>query len=94
MLNHWLLLLSPQDEAAAAQKRKEDAALARVAALRSSDMSSYLALLQQTKNKRLQQVLEQTDACLAQIADKLSKATQGHTSTAGALGVRHRSLFA
>lgn len=51
-----------------------------MAALRSSDMSSYMALLQQTKNKRLQEVLAQTDACLAQIARKLGQATLGRTA--------------
>lgn len=71
-----------QDEAAKAQERREDAASARVAALRSSDMGSYMALLQQTKNKRLQQVLAQTDSCLAQIAAKLGEATQGRTAQA------------
>lgn len=69
-----------QDEAAAAQKRQEDAASARVAALRSSNMSSYKALLQQTKNKRLQEVLAQTDGCLQQIAAKLEQATQGRAA--------------
>lgn len=76
------LLPSIQDEAAKAQKRREDAASARVAALRSSDLSSYMALLQQTKNKRLQQVLAQTDSCLALIAAKLGQATQGRTAHA------------
>jgi hypothetical protein len=49
-------------------------------------MSSYMALLQQTKNKRLQQVLAQTDSCLAQIAAKLGQATQGKTAHAAAGG--------
>lgn len=85
-----------QDEAAAAQKRREDAASARVAALRSSDMSSYMALLQQTKNKRLQQVLAQTDACLTQIATKLGQATQGRAAPAGgySVGLQGRLLAA
>lgn len=75
-----------QDEAAAAQKRREDAASARVAALRSSDMSSYMTLLQQTKNRRLQEVLAQTDSCLAQIAAKLGDVTsQGKAAPAGGL---------
>jgi hypothetical protein len=72
-----------QDEAAAAQRRREDAASARVAALRSSDMSSYISLLQQTKNKRLQEVLAQTDACLGQIAAKVAAATRGRAAQAG-----------
>jgi hypothetical protein len=54
-----------------------------VAALRSSDMSSYVALLQQTKNSRLQQVLVQTDSCLAQIAAKLGDVTQAKAVPAG-----------
>lgn len=54
-----------------------------MAALRSSDMSSYVALLQQTKNSRLQQVLAQTDSCLAQIAAKLGDVTQAKAVPAG-----------
>jgi hypothetical protein len=57
-----------------------------VAALRSSDMSSYISLLQQTKNKRLQEVLAQTDACLGQIAAKVAAATQGRAAQAGGTG--------
>lgn len=77
-----------QAEAAAAQRRREEVASARVAALRSSDMSSYLALLQQTKNTRLQQVLAQTDACLAQIAHKLGQATQTLPAAKSGEGLR------
>lgn len=64
-----------------------------MAALRSSDMSSYLALLQQTKNTRLQQVLAQTDACLAQIAHKLGQATQTLPATKPGEGREHSSAY-
>jgi hypothetical protein len=49
-------------------------------------MSSYKALLQQTKNKRLQEVLAQTDGCLQQIAAKLQQATQGRAASVAPAG--------
>lgn len=72
---------APQAEAAAAQRRREEAAEARLAALRSADLPSYLTLLKQAKNSRLQEVLRQTDACLQQLAAKL-----GGAAAAGARG--------
>jgi hypothetical protein len=75
-----------KDEAAAAQRRVEEAASARVAALRSADMGSYLALLQQTKNSRLQQVLATTSDCLRQLAAKLHTATTTVTAAGAADG--------
>ncbi|KAF8065502.1 hypothetical protein HT031_003103 [Scenedesmus sp. PABB004] len=58
-------------EAAEAQRRREAAAAARVAALRGASMGEYLALLAEAKNSRLAEVLRQTDDCLRQLAAKL-----------------------
>ncbi|WIA16563.1 hypothetical protein OEZ85_013234 [Tetradesmus obliquus] len=61
-------------EAAEHQRRREEAAAARLAALKTASLPEYLALLRQAKNGRLQEVLGQTDACLRQLAEKLGVA--------------------
>eukprot|EP00775_Hariotina_reticulata_P012418 gene12418-12554_t len=61
-----------KEEAAAHQKRQEEAATARLAALKTDDLSGYLALLQQNKNGRLQEVLAQTDAVFKQLSAHLA----------------------
>jgi hypothetical protein len=63
-----------QAEAAEHQRRREEAAAARLSALKNASLPEYLALLRQAKNGRLQEVLGQTDACLRQLAEKLGVA--------------------
>lgn len=67
-----LLVFPLQAEAAEYQRRREEAAAARLAALRNASLPEYLEMLKKTKNSRLQEVLGQTDACLRQLADKLA----------------------
>jgi hypothetical protein len=66
-----------QAEAAEHQRRREQAAAARLAALKNASLPEYLALLRQDKNGRLQEVPGQTDACLRQLAEKLGVAGGG-----------------
>jgi hypothetical protein len=69
-----------QGEAAAHQQRREESAAARLAALKTDDLSAYLALLQQNKNGRLQEVLAETDAVFKQLSAHLGVFDQPTTS--------------
>ncbi|WIA36756.1 hypothetical protein OEZ86_008024 [Tetradesmus obliquus] len=71
-------------EAAEHQRRREEAAAARLAALKTASLPEYLALLRQAKNGRLQEVLGQTDACLRQLAEKLGVAEECDPATCDA----------
>ena len=50
---------------------REAAARERLAMLKSNDVGAYLKLVQSAKNKRLSQLLTQTDACLNKMAARL-----------------------
>lgn len=54
-----------------AKSKREAAMRARLAALKSSDMGAYQAMIRDTKNSRLQEMLQQTDDCLNELASKL-----------------------
>ncbi|MEW5319412.1 MAG: hypothetical protein WDW38_010566 [Sanguina aurantia] len=85
-----------QDAVAEAQRRREAAGLARISALKSSDMTAYMGLVRETKNQRLQAMMEQTDACLRSFSSKLGldKLLARHTPAAGAAPADHAGAAA
>jgi hypothetical protein len=56
-----------------ARRKREEAMKQRLAALKSSDMAAYLELVRSTSNGKVQELLQQTDACLKALADRLTK---------------------
>ena len=66
------------------QKEKEAAAAerARLAALKSNDMSAYSKLLEETKNDRLKFLMEKTEESFTQISTLLHERGGGHGNTA------------
>jgi SNF2 family DNA or RNA helicase len=54
------------------EKDADQAERARIAALKSNDMTAYTALLEDTKNERLKFLLDKTDECMNQISNLLS----------------------
>lgn len=62
------------EAAAEAKRRREEAMRQRLAALKSSDMAAYLDMVRSTANSKVQELLQQTDACLKTLAQKLAKA--------------------
>ena len=66
------------------QKEKEAAAAerARLAALKSNDMSAYSKLLEETKNDRLKFLMDKTEESFTQISTLLHERGGGHGNTA------------
>ena len=56
-----------------ARRKREEAMKQRLAALKSSDMAAYLELVRSTNNGKVQELLQQTDACLKALAERLAK---------------------
>ena len=68
------------------EKEAEQAERARLAALRSNDMSAYTALLEDTKNDRLKFLLDKTDECMNQISSLLQSRAEEEEEDIKAMG--------
>lgn len=66
------------------EKKEQKLAKERLSALKRNDEAAYLLLLEQTKNERLLHLIQQTDAYLEQIGEKVEE-QQAKTSTSSLL---------